>query len=180
MEGPGRETPRDRPGCARPLAGGVERHRRRWFLRHLRRTGTCDPMRPGGRTGRQRTRDRGPSRSAHGRVRAPRGQVRGYHSLYRCSGGGEGRAVRGAGLPDREGPRRRLPSQLRGCGRLRVEGRPRPTAASPRSARTSVGQQHSRHIRAHSRTPGLPYYRGGMSEPPVDQPALPPTDQVAT
>jgi hypothetical protein len=32
----------------------------------------------------------------------------------------------------------------------------------------------------HSRTPGLPYHRGGMSEPLVDELALPPNEQVAT
>jgi hypothetical protein len=37
-----------------------------------------------------------------------------------------------------------------------------------------------RYIPEQSRTPGLPYHRGGMSEPLFDQPALPPNEQVAT
>ena len=49
MEGTRRTAPRGGSRCARTVARGGERHRGRRLLRDVRRSGTGDPLRPGGR-----------------------------------------------------------------------------------------------------------------------------------
>jgi pimeloyl-ACP methyl ester carboxylesterase len=91
----------------------LARHRGRRLLRHLRRTGTRDPLRPGSDRRRSATRDRHPGRNPHRGVRAPRREGRGRRALDRCPRLCCGAGRRGARLAHGQGSRRRLRNRVR-------------------------------------------------------------------
>ena len=122
-------APRDRPRSARALARRRERHGGRRVLRDVRRPRARDPVRAGRSSNAVRdARDRDPGRRAHRRVRADRRQAWWYHRVDRRTRGRRGGRVRGARLPDGEGPRRGKRAHVRGRRRARAEGRPGPLA----------------------------------------------------
>ena len=77
-----------------------------------------------------------PRRGPHGRVRDRRWQVRRAHRLDRRPGDGAGGAIRGARVPDGQGPVRGQRVPFRRRGRARAEGRTRPLALVPRERLT--------------------------------------------
>ena len=77
LEGARRASPRPRPPVARPLARRRERHRRRRFLRHLRRTGARHPLCARDHRCVRELEYRGPCGNPHRRVQVIDGKVGG-------------------------------------------------------------------------------------------------------
>ena len=103
-----RAAPRAHPRPALALSRRRARHCGRRLLRAFRRPSPRDPLRLRGSRRRHGPGPRGSRRAPHRRVRGDGRKGRRRRRLDRSPDRGAGSSERGARLPDREGPRRRL------------------------------------------------------------------------